>query len=85
VSDAIGPPPSKLDYIRVWSDLGLTVALFVGAFAGFVFGWRAGALIAVLALAASLVLHVVNGLVEYRRVMRRPWPSVPALEDDDDD
>ena len=24
------------------------------------------------------------GLTEYRRTMRRPWPKVPPLDDDDD-
>jgi hypothetical protein len=28
--------------------------------------------------------HLVVGLVEYRRTMRRPWPQVPPLADDDD-
>jgi hypothetical protein len=29
--------------------------------------------------------HVVMGIVHYRRTMRRPWPRVPPIEDDDDE
>jgi hypothetical protein len=29
--------------------------------------------------------HLLMGVSEYRRVMRRPWPNVSPLEDDDDD
>jgi hypothetical protein len=25
------------------------------------------------------------GIVSYRQTMRRPWPKVPPVEDDDDD
>jgi hypothetical protein len=30
-------------------------------------------------------MHLVRGVVHYRRTMRRPWPRVPPIEDDDDD
>jgi hypothetical protein len=54
-------------------------------FAAVFVGWRPGAIIAVAALAATVLIHVVNGVIEYRRVMRRPWPEVDPLRDDDDD
>jgi hypothetical protein len=28
---------------------------------------------------------VTISFVQYRRVMRRPWPAVPPVADDDDD
>jgi hypothetical protein len=77
--------PSKLDYIRAWSDLALFLPLVLGILVGLFLGWRAGAVVALIALCASLALHVMNGLIEYRRVMRRPWPQVEPLDDDDDD
>jgi hypothetical protein len=77
--------PSKLDYIRAWSDLALMVPLLFGVLGGLLLGSRVGAIVALIALCASLTLHVMNGLIEYRRVMRRPWPRVEPLDDDDDD
>jgi hypothetical protein len=76
---------SKLDYVRALLDFPLFVALLLGALAALVFEWRVGALVAVISLVASLMLHVVNGVIEYRRVMKRPWPRVAPLDDDDDD
>jgi hypothetical protein len=29
--------------------------------------------------------RLVFAVVEYRRTMRRPWPRVPPIEDDDDE
>jgi hypothetical protein len=81
----VDAPPTRLDYVRAWSDLGLFLALALGVVAAVFVGWRIGAIIAVAALAASVLLHVVNGAIEYRRVMRRPWPAVDPLRDDDDD
>jgi hypothetical protein len=76
---------SKLDYVRALLDFPLFAALLLGALAALVFEWRVGALVAVISLVASLMLHVVNGVIEYRRVMKRPWPRVAPLDDDDDD
>jgi hypothetical protein len=30
-------------------------------------------------------MRLAFALVEYRRTMRRPWPRVPPLQDDDDE
>jgi len=56
--------------------LGLALA-FVDAGAGAALvGAAAGALVAA---------QVTIALVHYRRTMRRPWPAVEPLRDDDDD
>jgi xanthine/uracil permease len=75
--------PTVLDRIRGYGDLASTVLLMVGAFAS-VFVGLAGALVMLAGFAGSLAIHLVVGIVEYRRVMARPWPAVPALGDEDD-
>jgi hypothetical protein len=59
------------------------LAMMVGMY-GAAFGWRPGAYVLLTALLGQLVGHLAMGITEYRRVMRRPWPEVAALEDDDD-
>jgi hypothetical protein len=56
-------------------------AMAGGLYAGFF--WRPGAFVAVAGVIARIVMHHVIGLVSYRSVMRRPWPHVAALDDDD--
>ena len=65
-------------------DLGLTLLLLAGAVGAILLDWRTGALIAAAAVIGSIAMHVLQGIASYRRVMRRPWPQVPPLEDDDD-
>lgn len=62
----------------VWS-----VGMLAGAY-GAALGWRPGAFVMVAALFGYVVGHLLTGLSEYRRVMRRPWPAVPPITDDDD-
>ena len=38
---------------------------------------------AIAGLISLVATHSAIALVEYRRVMARPWPSVPPLTDDD--
>ena len=42
------------------------------------------AVMLVVGLLGHLVCHTGAALVNYRRVMARPWPTVAALTDDDD-
>ena len=64
------------------SSLWLLV-MIVGIY-GAAFGWRPGAYVMVTALLGLVGGHLVMGITEYRRVMRRPWPQVAPLDDDDD-
>jgi hypothetical protein len=59
--------------------------LYASAFVGFAFQSRLAVLTAVAAFAAVLTFHLVAGIIEYRKTMRRPWPDVQPLPDDDDD
>jgi putative effector of murein hydrolase LrgA (UPF0299 family) len=62
----------------------LFVLLYGAVFAGLAFAWREAAYVALGAFVATLVVHVTVAIVNYRRVMRREWPKVePIVEDDD--
>ena len=51
---------------------------------GAAFGWRPGAYLMITGLLGDIVGHLLIGITEYRRVMRRPWPQVAPLDDDDE-
>jgi hypothetical protein len=46
--------------------------------------WTPGIFLTLGAVVALFALQLGAGIVGYRHVMSRPWPQVPALEDDDD-
>ena len=46
--------------------------------------WRPAAFVMLAGAVGQLLLHQAVGFVVYRRVMRRPWPTVEPLENDDD-
>jgi hypothetical protein len=60
------------------------LALIGGIYSGLL-GWRPGAFVAVAGLSGTVLFHLAGGLIEYRRVMRRPWPKVQPLDDEDED
>ncbi|MGH3071775.1 MAG: hypothetical protein ACRDNB_05835 [Gaiellaceae bacterium] len=57
--------------------------LFAGAGAA-ALEWRPGAALMIAGVAGLIAVHLLIGAAGYRRVMRRPWPKVPPLQDDDD-
>jgi hypothetical protein len=69
--------------VAAWLSLFWMIVLIVGGY-GAAFGWRPGAYLMLTAVVGFLAGHLVVGLTEYRRVMGRPWPRVPPLDDDDD-
>jgi hypothetical protein len=77
------PRGDRLDWL--WQVLGTVVtgAIIVGAFAALA-GWSPAAWILVAVIAAAVAGHVVIAVLRYRQVMRRPWPKVEPLPDDDD-
>jgi hypothetical protein len=77
-------PPSRLAAGALQLDALWTLLLIVGAY-GAALGWRPGAYLLLTAVFGLLAGHLLAGLIEYRRIMRRPWPQVPPLTDDDDD
>jgi hypothetical protein len=71
-------------YVAVY---GWTIAQFIlygSLFAGFVLESRRAAFIAVGGFAVLLTTHLVAGVTEYVKTMRRPWPDVPPIPDGDD-
>lgn len=58
--------------------------MVVGIFAA-VQGHRWGAFAALGAIAVEFLVFLVAAVVIYRRTMRRPWPKVAPVEDEDDD
>jgi hypothetical protein len=46
-------------------------------------GSTIGGWLAVASLAVGLAANVALSVVKYRRTMRRPWPQVAPLTDDD--
>jgi hypothetical protein len=79
-----GDQPTPITVAVVRLSLLWTVLLVVGAYAG-VFGWRPGAFIMLAAVCCTIAGHLLVGVTEYRRAMRRAWPEVQPLEDDEDD
>jgi hypothetical protein len=75
----------RLPGARVWAigSRFATVAL-VFVVAAALFDWALGAVIALAAVAVTGAIHIGVGIWSYRTVMRRPWPEVRPLPDDDD-
>jgi len=73
-------------WMVIWGYLYALVefVLFASGFVGFAFQSRPAVYTAIAAFAAVLTLHLLAGVIEYRKTMRRPWPKVAPLVDDDD-
>jgi hypothetical protein len=50
----------------------------------FLFDRRLAVFLALAAVIGLFLTHLTVGVVGYRQTMRRPWPKVPPLEDDDE-
>jgi hypothetical protein len=76
--------------VPLWARLAsfgysLLILLSTGSvLVGFAFESRAAGVVALVAFVATLTVHLVVSVVNYRQVMRRPWPAVEPLADDDD-
>jgi VanZ family protein len=57
--------------------------LYGSVLAGLAFQSRRAGVIA--AFAVVLSMHLLAGVAEYRKTMRRPWPDVAPLTDDDEE
>ena len=71
-----------LERLWTWADTVFTGVLLVGVGSA-VAGWVGSAAILAAALGGLLASHLAISLVAYRRVMRRPWPKVAPLADED--
>jgi hypothetical protein len=77
--------PPRWMVIGVYFYALVEFVLYGSVFVGLVFQSRPAAYAAVGAFAAVFTLHLLAGVIEYWRTMRRPWPKVAPLADDDDD
>jgi hypothetical protein len=77
--DASSPPLERL-----WSASGilLQAALLLGILLA-VAEKRVGAWLLLAAVVGLVAAHLAISLVAYRQIMRRPWPQVEPLSDDD--
>jgi hypothetical protein len=65
------------------ADSLFTLLILVGALAA-IAGWLPGIYLALAGFFGYLADHLIVGVAGYREVMRRPWPKVRPLDDDDD-
>jgi hypothetical protein len=63
----------------------LTGALFAAVTAAVLFRWEPAAWAIVAIITAEFAVYLVVAVIFYRRTMRREWPKVEPLTDDDDD
>jgi hypothetical protein len=71
-----------LDYLWSGVDALGTMLILVGLLAA-ALGWGPSAWLLVATVTALIGSRLVIGAVAYRRTMRRPWPKVEPLPDDD--
>jgi hypothetical protein len=63
--------------------LALASSIATYVFVGAALGWKGAAYLAIVALLACFGARVAAGVVSYRDAMRRPWPEVQPVLDDD--
>ena len=71
---------------RLWNVTrqALGALVVVGLLLAFVDA-GAGAILVGVAAGALVAAQITIALIHYRRTMRRPWPAVEPLSDDDDE
>jgi hypothetical protein len=84
------PDEGQTSDLSTWAKL-LSYALLVpflllygSVFAGFLFESRTAALLALFGFLVMLASHVGGAVWAYRQTMRREWPQVGPLDDDDE-
>lgn len=71
---------------RVLQAVYVAFALLVFAgVATWIVAHGAAALMILAGVIGFIGSHILAGVVQYRKTMRRPWPRVSPVEDDDDD
>jgi O-antigen/teichoic acid export membrane protein len=74
----------RIDLIWNLARRALVTMTVVGALIAFVDA-DVGAAVIAASLGSLVAAQVTIALVHYRRTMRRPWPTVEPIADDDDD
>jgi len=73
-----------VDLYRLWNEVSRICQLVIAAgIAGALAQWRPGAYLMAAGLVALVAARTTIAVVEYRRVMSRPWPAVQPVADDD--
>lgn len=69
---------------RLWALVApvCTLLVIAGLYSAFL-GWRPGAFLTIGGLTVLIGSRCTLAIIEYRRVMSRPWPKVQPLRDDD--
>jgi hypothetical protein len=67
--------------VKVAAPLAMLGIIF--GFLTAIAGWRIGAFVMLGAVCLDFTWHLVAGIAGYCSVMRRPWPKVAPLEDDE--
>jgi hypothetical protein len=71
--------------VVVAARLGLIwLLLMIVGFYGGALGWRGGAFLMLAGVCGNVGGHLLMGITKYRRIMRRPWPKVRPLADDEE-
>jgi hypothetical protein len=84
MADATSEPIPRWARFASFGYFLLFLVLYGAVFAGLALQSRTAAYIALVGFVATLAVHLTVAVVNYRRAMRREWPKVAPLEDDDD-
>ena len=73
-----------MDIYRLWDVFSRTCQLVIAAgICGALAQWRPGAYLMAAGLVCLVAGRTAIAVVEYRRVMSRPWPAVRPVADED--
>lgn len=78
------PPLPRAVSLLVRIAAPLAMAGILAGFLTAIAGWRIGAFVMLGAVCLDFTWHLAAGIAGYRSVMRRPWPKVAPLDDDDE-
>jgi len=71
----------RLDEVLLRLSSAWLLLLIVGGYGAALTRWRTGAFVMLAGVLGQIGTHLFVGVRAYRRVMRRPWPRVRALDD----
>ena len=79
------PPSEPLPFSQAWRSIrnGLAAVLVISGVLALALDSAAAAWVAVASLGLAAAAQIAIAVIAYRRTMRRPWPQVAPLPDDD--
>ena len=78
-------PTTRSERIFLLALMPAELALIGGAYAAAAAHSRVGVFVMLSGFLGLFLVHLLTGIDGYRRTMRREWPSVPSLDDWDED